>query len=139
MEILFLIIPLGVFFSLIAFSLFEFRAIKANKQAAFVSGEIPQYSINDKFKRYDTMNNTGLFAIAVYVLTLIMALIFHSDTYGLIHVLLYIFCTTFIGSAIIFVIKIKRSVLVKVFAAFLYGVAHMIGSALAFLTSYLIA
>lgn len=139
MEILFVIIPIGVFLSLLSFTIFEIRAIKANRNTAIVSGDIPVYDLNDKFKHYDTINNTAWFTVTVYFYTLWMAINFYDPSYGLIHALLYIYLTTFIGSIIIFLIKVKRNLLIKVFAAFLYGAAHIVGSSLAFLTSYIIA
>ncbi len=139
MAILLVLIPMGVFLSLLSFFYFELRAIKANKEAAITTGELQVYGIDDKLKHYDTINNTGFFAITVFIFTLIMALNFYHPSYGLIHALMYIFLTTFIGSIIIFLIKLKRSLLVKVFAAFLYGVAHITGASLAFLVSYLVA
>ena len=138
MEILLVLIPIGVLLSLISFFYFEVRAIKANKNAAIVTGEMPQYSIDDKLKQYDTINNTAYFAVAVFVFTLVLALNFYHPSYGLIHALMYIFLTTIIGSIIIFAIKLKRSLLVKIFATFLYGIAHMVGASLAFLGSYII-
>lgn len=138
MEVLLLIIPIGVFLSLLSFSLFELRAIKANKNTAIVSGNIPLYDLNEKFKHYETINNTALFTLSVFIFTFIIAVKFHDPAYGLAIALLYIFGTTFIGSIIIFLIKLKRTLLIKVFAAFLYGVAHIVGSTLAFLVSYLL-
>lgn len=138
MAILAVLIPIGVFLSLLSFFFFEIRAIKANKEAAITTGELQVYSIDDKLQRYDTVNNTGYFAISVFVFTLILAINFYHPSYGLIHALMYIFLTTIIGSLIIFIIKLKRSLLIKVFAAFLYGVAHIVGAALAFLVSYLL-
>jgi len=138
MEVLLVLIPIGVLLSLISFFYFELRAIKANKKTAIVTGEIPVYSIDDKLKQYDTINNTGYFAAVVFIFTLILALNFYHPSYGLIHALMYIFLTTIIGSIIIFAIKIKRNLLVKVFATFLYGIAHMVGASLAFLGSYII-
>ena len=139
MEVLVTIIPIGVFLSILAFTVFEIRAIKANKNTAIVSGDIPVYDLNDKFKHYDTINNTALFAVSVFIFTLIVAMNFYKPSYGLIDALMYIFLTTFIGSVIIFLIKLKRSLLIKVFAAFLYGAAHIFGSAFAFLTSYIVS
>ncbi len=139
MTVLFYIVPMGVLLSLIAFFLFELRAIKANKQAAFVTGEIPMYDIDEKFTHYDTINNVGLFTVVVYLFTLLLALVYYEPSFGLVHALLYIFCTTFIGSAAILLIKIKHSLLIRVFASFLYGTAHILGSSFAFLTSYLIS
>lgn len=138
MEILFVLIPIGVVLSLASFFYFEKRAIKANKLTAIATGELPVYSIDDKLKRYDTINNTGFFAVAVFVYTLLLAINFYHPSYGLIHALMYIFLTTIIGSVIIFAVKMQRGLLVKIFAAFLYGIAHMIGASLAFLGSYII-
>ena len=139
MAILAVLIPMGVFLSLLSFFYFEIRAIKANKEAAITTGELKVYSIDDKLKRYDTINNTGFFAVSIFVFTLILALNFYHPTYGLIHALMYIFLSTIIGSLIIFAIKLKRSLLIKVFAAFIYGVAHMVGASLAFLVSYILS
>ena len=134
MGVLFLIIPLGVISSLIAFLFFESKAIRANKSTDSVEVELSK-----KFVSYNTSNNVLYFGITSYVLTLILAFSMHDPSYGLIHALLYIFGTTFVGSIVIFVLKIKRSILIKVFAAFLYGVPHMVAAGTAFLTSYLLS
>jgi len=55
------------------------------------------------------------------------------------HALSYIFVTTFIGSVIIFALKMKKNLLVQVFAGFLYGAPHIFAASLAFLTRYLIS
>lgn len=139
METLILMVPIGVVLSLFAFFYFEKRALKANKNSAIASGEIPVYSINEKFKQYDTMNNTGLFAVVAYVLTLALSLVFYESSYGLIHALVYIFLTTFVGSGVIFVLKASKSLLIKVFATFLYGIGHIVGASFAFLTSFVLS
>ncbi len=133
MGVLFVIIPLGVVLTLVVFLFFEARAIKANRASNLTADDL-----NQKFEKYDTASNTGFFGLVSYVITLVLAFSSYDPSYGLIHALLYIFITTFIGSFIIFIIKLKRSILVKVFAAFLYGVPHMIASAFAFLTTYLL-
>jgi len=134
MEILFLIIPLGVVFSLLAFFIFELRAIKSNKNA-----QNKATSMSEKLQNYNTINNAVAFGIVSYVMTLILSVSTYDPSYGLIHALLYIFGTTFIGSVIIFLIKIKKSLIVKVFASFLYGVPHMMASGAAFLTSFILS
>jgi hypothetical protein len=65
--------------------------------------------------------------------------VFYSPEFGLVHALMYIFITTFLGSGVLFLIKIKKELLIKVFAAFLYGVAHIIGASFAFLTRFLLS
>jgi hypothetical protein len=137
MEILFTIVPIGIVISLITFLIFESRALKARKEIRN-SGVEPE-DFADRLDHYDTLNNTIYFGIVVYIFTFIISNVFYSPEYGLIHALMYIFVTTFIGSAILFVIKIKKDLLIKVFAAFLYGVAHIFGASFAFLTSFIIS
>lgn len=134
MDVLLLIIPIGVLLSLIAFFIFELMALRANKNS-----DIQADSINEKFQRYNTLNNAVGFGVVSYILTLILAINSYDPSYGLIHALLYIFGSTFIGSIIIFIIKIKKSLLIKVFAAFLYGVPHMMAAAAAFVTSFVLS
>lgn len=133
MDILIIIIPVGVILSLITFFVFELRAIESNKNS-----DIEANSINEKFQKYNTINNAVSFGVVSYVLTLVLTIASYDPSYGLIHALLYIFGTTLLGSVIIFLIKLKKSLLIKVFAAFLYGVPHMGAAAAAFLTSYLV-
>lgn len=135
MAILFTIIPIGIIVSLVLFLIFENRAIQAKRSSGAKSSD----DIVDKFKQYDTVNNTLFFGLSIYVFTMIIATVFYNPAYGLIHALLYIFVTTFIGSGILFVLKIKRDILIKVFAAFLYGAAHITGASLAFLTRYILS
>ena len=134
MDILVIIIPVGVILSLIAFFVFELRAIEANKNS-----DLEADSINEKFQKYNTINNAVSFGVVVYFLTLVLSIASYDSSYGLIHALLYIFGTTLLGSVTIFLLKLKKSLLIKVFAAFLYGVPHMGAAAAAFLTSYLVA
>ena len=49
MSSLYLIIPVGVVLSLIFFLAFEARAIRANKDTAMATGEMPMYYIDGKF------------------------------------------------------------------------------------------
>lgn len=139
MDALFLIVPLGVTLSLIAFLFFEKRAIAAKKLKE-ASG-LPAPSVEDfyeKFQRYESLSNIIGFFIAAYVITLFLASLKHDPSYGLMHALSYIFATTFIGTLIIFGMKLKKSILVQVFATFLYGAPHILAASLAFLTRYLI-
>lgn len=140
MEMLSLIVPLGVALSVISFLFFEKRAIQSNKFKE--SQGLPPPSVGDfyeKFRRYDTVSNTIGFFLASYAISFILATINHDPTYGLMHALSYIFATTFIGSLIIFGLKIKKNLLIQVFAGFLYGAPHIFAASLAFLTRYLIS
>lgn len=140
MEVLALIVPLGVLFSVVTFLFFEKRAISANKRKE-AHGQTPP-SVGDfyeKFRRYETIPNTLAFFISAYVISLVLATIQHDPSYGLLHALSYVFMTTLIGSMIIFSMKMKKTILVQVFAAFLYGAPHIFAASLAFLTRYLLS
>ncbi|MEA1914189.1 MAG: hypothetical protein U9N30_02635 [Campylobacterota bacterium] len=138
MESLYLIVPLGVALSLLAFLFFEKKAIQSKRQST-LKGDDEQtiVDLNENLKRYNTLNNVSYFFISSFVISLILAIVGYSPEYGLIEALLYIFLTTFIGSSIIFILKLNKSLLTQVFAAFLYGVPHIAASAFAFLTRYL--
>lgn len=140
MEALFLIVPLGVAFSVIAFLFFEKRALQANKLKE--SQGLPPPSVGDfyeKFRRYETIPNTIGFFLACFAISFILATVKHDPSYGLLHALSYIFLTTFIGSMIIFVLKMKKNLLVQIFAGFLYGAPHIFAASFAFLTRYIIS
>lgn len=140
MNTLLLIVPLGVVFTVGAFLIFEHRAISAKKRKE--AEGLPPPSVEDfyeKFKRYDTLSNMIGFFVSSYVISLALATVHYDPSYGVLHALSYIFATTFIGTLIIFGMKLKRSILVQVFASFLYGAPHILAAALAFLTRYLIA
>ena len=139
-EILFLIIPFGIIGSLVAFFVFELQALKA-KRAKEKAGVVKS-SIADvyyKFELYETPKNTLYFFIASYILTFVIATVAHDPNYGLADALLYIFLTTFIGSIFVLLFKAKHSIMVKVFAAFLYGAPHIFAASLAFLTKYIVS
>lgn len=139
MDALFVIVPLGVLLSLIAFLFFEKRAIASKKLKESLG--LPPPSVEDfyeKFQRYETIANSMGFFIAAYVITLFLASLKYDPSYGLTHALSYIFATTFIGTLVIFGMKLKKSILIQVFATFLYGAPHIIAASLAFLTRYLI-
>lgn len=139
MDALFLIVPVGVALTLFVFFFFEKRAIAAKKLKE--SQGLPAPSVEDfyeKFQRYETLSNVIGFFIASYVISLVLASIKYDPSYGLTHALSYIFATTFIGTLIIFGLKLKKSILVQVFATFLYGAPHIVAASLAFLTRYLV-
>lgn len=137
MESLPLLIIIGVVLSLSAFLFFESLAIKAKRQS-ILNGEVvvKDCDLGESFIRYDT-SNVAYFFVSSYVISLAIAIIGYSPGYGLVEVLLYTFLTTFIGFSIIFVLKFKKSLLITVFATFLYGVPHIGASGLAFLTRFL--
>lgn len=138
--ILLIIIPIGILASLIAFFVFELKAIKAKREKEKISTQKRTIAdIYQKFDDYDTYNNTKYFFVVVYVFTLILASVAYNPSYGLIHALLYIFLTTFLGSIVIFLLKSKKSLVVKVFSGFLYGVPHIFAASLAFLTRYVVS
>ncbi|MFT5836086.1 MAG: hypothetical protein ACI9RG_000980 [Sulfurimonas sp.] len=138
MESLPLLIVIGVVLSISTFLFFENMAIKAKKQS-IEEGEVvvKDCDLGESFIRYDTSKNVAYFFASSYVISLGVAIAGYSPEYGLVEALLYIFVTTFIGSSIIFVLKFKRSLLITVFATFLYGVPLIGASVLAFLTKYL--
>ncbi|MBL0707761.1 MAG: hypothetical protein JJW00_01790 [Sulfurimonas sp.] len=133
MESLSLYILVGAVLSLGAFLYFESLSLKAHRITKEESS-----SLSESFKHYNTSRNVVFFFIASYVITLIISILGHNEHYGLIEAIAYIFTTAFSGSIIIFVMKIQRSLLIKVFATFLYGVPYIGASALAFLTTYII-
>ena len=140
MEALFFIVPLGVAFSVITFLFFEKRALQANKLKE--SQGVPPPSVGDfygKFRHYETLPNTIGFFLASFAISFILATIHHDPSYGLMHALSYIFLTTFVGSIIIFVLKMKKNLLVQIFAGFLYGAPHIFAASFAFLTRYIIS
>jgi len=138
MGILFTIVPIGIVVSLVAFLIFENLAIKFKKDQESTGLESTEI-LSKKFEQYNTINYTAYFAIAVFIFTFIIVSVFHDSSYGLIHALLYIFITTFVSSFILFMLKIKKDILIKVFAAFLYGVAHIVGASTAFLVKYILS
>lgn len=140
MDTLLLIVPLGVVFTVGIFLFFEHKAISAKKRKE--AEGLPPPSVEDfyeKFQRYETLQNSIGFFVGSYLVSLALATVHYNPNYGLLHALSYIFATTFIGTLIIFGLKMKKSILVQVFATFLYGAPHIIAAALAFLTRYLIA
>ena len=140
MESLLLLIAIGVILSLASFLFFENLAIKARKQS--ISSEeivVRDCDLGESFIRYKTSNNVAYYFVASYIITLAISIIGYSPQYGLVDALLYIFLTTFIGSTFIFVLKFKKSLLITVFATFLYGVPLIGASTLAFLTKFLLS
>lgn len=140
MDALAIIVPIGITLTVGAFLFFEKRAIQAKKDKES-QGLLPP-SVEDfyeKFKRYDTVKNSLRFFGTSYIVTLFVATLSYNPSFGLIHALAYIFLTTFIGSVIIFALKYNKSILVKVFAGFLYGAPHIAAAAFAFLTRYILS
>lgn len=138
MEVLAFIVPMGVVFTVVTFLFFEKRAIQANKRKEAQGATPPSVAdFYEKFRRYETIPNTIGFFAASYIISFALATIQYDPSYGLLHALSYIFMTTFMGSMIIFLLKMKKTILVQVFAGFLYGAPHIFAASLAFLTRYI--
>lgn len=138
MGILFTIVPIGIVVSVLIFLMFENKALKAKREKESLGVELSD-DISDRLEQYDTLNNTMYFGVVVYIFTFVLASYFYNPEYGLVHALMYIFITTFLGSIILFGLKIKKDILIKVFAAFLYGVAHIFGASFTFLSMFLLS
>ncbi|NOX15538.1 MAG: hypothetical protein GXP61_05885 [Epsilonproteobacteria bacterium] len=139
MEHLFFSIFIGVVISLSVFLLFERKAIASKRlsQKEGLHGE--NITLPESFQRYETEKNVIRYSIIMFLFTIILSYSnFFTQNLTLIDVFLYVFLTTFIGSTIIFILKIKRSLLIKVFAAFLYGAPLIFSSALGFIITYVI-
>jgi len=132
-------IAVGVLVSLAVFLFFESRAIAAKRANEKLSPETREISLPENLKRYDTDRNVLFYTLTMFVFTLFFSYImFFSKGLTLVDVFLYTFLTTFVGSVIILTLKLKRSILVKVFAAFLYGAPLIGASIFGFLFSYLV-
>ncbi len=130
---------IGVVISLIVFLYFEKRAIKAKRQHEKENFKASTITLNENFERYDTQNNVIFYFSTMFIFTVFLSYFgFFKEHLTLIDVFLYIFLTTFIGSSIIFLLKIKKNLLIKVFAAFLYGAPLIASSALSFILTYIV-
>ncbi|SFZ98786.1 hypothetical protein MNB_SV-5-1459 [hydrothermal vent metagenome] len=131
-------ISFGVITSIFTFLFFEKKAIET-KRYNEKENEKNNISLSENFKRYDTDRNVRNYSLVMLVFTLFVSYFaFFTQGLNLIDVFVYIFLTTFIGSAIIFALKIRKSILVKVFASFLYGAPLIASSIFGFLISYII-
>ncbi|MDX1808583.1 MAG: hypothetical protein R3331_03475 [Sulfurospirillaceae bacterium] len=139
MAHLFPLVFIGVVVSLIVFLYFEKRAIEAKRRHEKNGFKASEMTINENFERYDTQSNVTFYFSTMFVFTIFMSYFgFFKESLSLVDVFLYIFLTTFIGSLIIFLLKIKKSILIKVFAAFLYGAPLIASSAFGFIITYII-
>ena len=131
-------ISFGIITSLFTFLFFEKKAIEA-KRLSEKAGANMDITLQENFKRYDTDRNVRNYSLVMFVFTLFISYFaFFTQGLSLIDVFAYIFLTTFIGSAIIFILKIRKSILVKVFAAFLYGAPLIVASIFGFMISYIL-
>ncbi|MBN2963353.1 hypothetical protein JWV37_01040 [Sulfurospirillum sp. T05] len=132
------LVGIGIVVSLLVFLYFEKRAITAKRQHEH-DGFVPKEgNLAESFARYETQNNVVAYMGGVFIFTLFFSYTgFFTQGLTLADVFLYIFLTAFLGSIIILVIKFKRSILVKVFATFLYGAPLITASAFGFIVSYL--
>ncbi len=139
MEHLFFSIFIGVIVSLIVFLFFERKAIAAKRQSQKDGLHGENITLPESFQRYETEKNVIQYSTLMFIFTTVLSYTnFFTQNLTLIDVFLYIFLTTFIGSTIIFALKIRKSILIKVFAAFLYGAPLIFSSALGFIITYVI-
>ena len=133
------LIFIGIIASLIVFLFFEKRAIEAKRKHERNGFKVSEMTINENFERYDTQSNVIFYFSTMFVITVFLSYFgFFKAHLSLVDVFLYIFLTTFIGSIIIFLLKIRKNILIKVFAAFLYGAPLIVSSAFAFIITYII-
>ncbi len=139
MEHLFFSIFIGVVVSLSIFLLFEKKAIAAKRLSQKEGLHGDNITLPENFQRYETEKNVIWYSISMFLFTVVLSYSnFFTDNLTLIDVFLYIFLTTFIGSVIIFILKIRRTLLIKVFASFLYGAPLIFSSALGFIITYIV-
>jgi len=139
MTHIFLPVAIGIVFSLASFLYFENRAIKAKRSRTTSTQNNSNLSLPENLKRYDTDTNVLYYTLSIFIFTLFFSyFVFFSKGLSLVDVFLYIFLTAFIGSIIILILKINKSILVKVFAAFFYGAPFIGASAFGFIFSYLL-
>jgi len=139
MNHLFSPIILGVIVSLAVFLFLERKGIKAKRQARKEGLHPENATLPETFIVYKTEKNVAIYIVSMFIFTVIISYFsFFTQGLTLIDVFLYIFLTTFIGSIIIFVLKIKKSILIKVFASFLYGAPLIFASALGFTLTYIV-
>ena len=139
MTHLILPVAIGVIISLVVFLFFERRAIAAKRASEDSTQTQGTISLPENLKRYDTDRNVLFYTLSMFVFTLFYSyFMFFSRGLTLVDVFLYTFLTTFVGSLIILLLKLHRSILVKVFAAFLYGAPLIGASIFGFLFSYLL-
>lgn len=131
-------IGLGILVSLAVFLFFEKKAIESKRKSIRDGLEVENISLPENFQRYNTEKNVIYYFLSMLVYTVVISnyLFFNKDA-SLIGVFVYIFLTTFLGSVIIFLLKIRKSILIKVFAAFLYGAPLIASSAIGFILSYI--
>ncbi len=129
----------GVIFSLALFLFLEKRGIEAKRKRKKDASHPKNPTLPESFVLYNTQKNVTFYILFIFVFTILLSYFgFFADNLTLIDVFLYIFLTAFIGSLIIFILKIKKSILIKVFAAFLYGAPLIFASALGFIFTYII-
>ena len=130
---------MGVIASLVVFLFFEKKAINSKRKSQQEESEYSSLTLPENFKRYDTERNVIFYFVTMFLFSVGLSYFnFFTKGLSLIDVFLYIFLTTFIGSTIIFALKFKRSILIKVFAAFLYGTPLIASSAFGFIVSYIV-
>jgi len=132
-------IIIGIVVSLLTFLLLEKKAIDAKRKSEREGLHTDNRSLPRSFEAYQTQKYLLYYMATMFLFTLLISYLdFFRTHLTLIDVFLYIFLTAFIGSTIIFVMKIKRSILIKVFAAFLYGAPFIFSSAMGFILSYIV-
>jgi len=139
MDHLFSPIVLGIIVSLVVFLFLEKKGIEAKRKAKREGLHPENPTLPESFIVYNTEKNVTLYIVFMFIFTVFISYFsFFTQGLTLIDVFLYIFLTTFIGSVIIFALKIKKSILIKVFAAFLYGAPLIFASGLGFTLTYIV-
>ncbi len=132
-------VGIGLIYSLVIFFLCEEKSLKQKKLSELQAIEFDVEKVFVAFEKYQTFRYAGYYFAAVLVYTIIIAkLSFVEHHLGLIAVVAYIGLTAFIGSAVIFLFKWKKDLLVKVFSSFMFGSLFIAASGIGFALAYLL-
>jgi len=134
-----LLIGGSLVFSLMIFFVCEERSLKDANFSDMKCLVTENVDISQCFDQFQTIRYLAIYFLTLVVFDLVIAnLVFLPHSFGLLEILAYTFITSFLGSALILLVKWTYQPVIKLISSFMFGSIFMGASALAFALSYLV-
>jgi hypothetical protein len=140
MGIVMLMIGGGFIFSLLVFVYCEEKSLKSVDFSDMKCMMTKEVGLSTCLEQFNTVKYIGIYFISILIFNVLIAnYIFIANGFALQEILLYIFVTSFLGSAIILLVKWTYQPMMKLLSSFMFGSIFIGAAAIAFGLTYLLA
>jgi len=134
-----LLIGGGLIFSLIVFFICEEKSLKDANFSDMKCLVTENVDLSQCFEQFQTIRYLAVYFVVLLVFDFLIAnLVYLPNAFGLVEILAYTFITSFLGSALILLVKWTYQPVIKLISSFMYGSVFMGASSITFAVTYLI-